>query len=411
MNKILKADKTIFIVIILLMLISALAAGTAHSTMAIGKSDFSFIHLIKQIFYSGLALAAIFIFANIPYQFYSKFANQIYFIALALMLITIIAGVSANEAKRWLYIPIIGLTIQTSDFARIAMIFIVAKLISQKKPFSPGMDLLMQKIIILTAPMILLITYGNLSTGLISGLVVITMIFLTSIQYKIFFKKIAIYSLIFIGIIAFLMIFEIGRGKTWKNRLLKKETNTAIYSQKTQGKIAIANAPFLIPKPGSSKQKYVLDNSYSDYIFDILIEEYGLIGAVVILLLYVILFYRIFLIIKRQNRTFPLYLSLGLALNLMIQTFVHIYVNLGIGPVTGQPLPFISMGGSSTISTALQFAIIINISYATKTQETKPESENIYIEDEETILDTLTEKVAEPKAEEIKINDHPILIG
>lgn len=404
MNKILKADKTIFFVIILLMLISALAAGTAHSTMAINKRDFSFIHLIKQLFFSGLALASIFIFANIQYQFYSKFSKQIYIIALVLMLITIVAGVSANQANRWLHIPIIGLTIQTSDFARIALVILVAKLISQKKPFSKGMDILMNRIILWTAPMILLITKANLSTGIISGLVVFAMIFMTSIEYKTFFKKSAFYLLIFIVFVGFAIIFNIGRGSTWRNRF-HKDKNEAVYSQKVQGRIAIANAPLFFPKPGSSKQKYVLGNSYSDFIFDILVEEYGILfGAMTILLLYVILFYRIFLIIKRQRRTFPLYLSLGLALNLLIQTFVHIYVNLGIGPVTGQPLPFISMGGSSTISTALQFAIILNISYATRTQQQRTKTDG---KKEETDAEIDLEETIE----DIKIDDHPILIG
>lgn len=403
MNKILKADKTIFIVIILLMLISALAAGTAHSTMAINKSDFSFIHLIKQLFFSGLAFAVILLFSNVQYQFYSKFAKEIYIITVVLMLITIVAGVSANQANRWLHIPIIGLTIQTSDFARIALVILVAKLISQKKPYSKGMDILMNRIILWTAPMILLITKANLSTGIISGLVVLAMIFMTSIEYKTFFKKTAFYLLIFVGLVGFAIIFNIGRGATWRNRF-HKDKNEAVYSQKVQGRIAIANAPLLVPKPGSSKQKYILGNSYSDFIFDILVEEYGLFGAIIILLLYVILFYRIFLIIKRQRRTFPLYLSLGLALNLLIQTFVHIYVNLGIGPVTGQPLPFISMGGSSTISTALQFAIILNISYATRTQQQRAKTDG---KKEETVAETdLGETI-----EDIKIDDHPILIG
>ena len=394
LDKIIKGDKKIIIVTILLLLISSLAAGTESSVRALGAHEFSFIFLIKQLFFSAIALIIMILVSNIPYPIYAKLAKPFYYISLFLVVLTAFIGTSINSAKRWLTVPLVGVTIQTSDFVRIGLIFMVAYLISRKNPDAKLKDKLMDKVVLWSLPIILLIAYNDLSTALITFSVVLLMVFFTGIDYKLYLKKIGIYAGAAVVLVMLAILLNVKRGSTWMSRLSGKEN--VEYSQKTQGKIAVATANF-IPAPGKSQQKYVLANSYTDYIFDILVEEYGIIGAVVIIVLYLVLFYRIYLIIKRQRRTFPLYLALGLALNIILQTFTHIFVNIGIGPVTGQPLPLISMGGSSTLSVAIQIGIILRISYVSeknKDDYVKPQQEEPEVEDEK-----------------IDINDYPILIG
>jgi cell division protein FtsW len=387
-NQIIKGDKIIIIVIIALLLISALMLGSTSTSLALKNGDFSFQYLFRQIGFAVVAFFIMTVTSYVHYNKYAKIAKPLYIIAVSLMIITIIAGVSINSAKRWL--PFMGFTIQTSDFVRIALIIMVAKIISQYDPKKGNMEDMMDKVSWWTIPVAVLIAVYDLSTAILVLITVYTMVLLTSIEIKIFLKKILILGAIAIAALAIVMMLHIGRANTWLNRFKQTKTEK-IYGQKTQSQIAIANA-HLIPKPGSSTQKYLLANSYSDYVFAIAVEEYGIIGAIIIIMLYIILLYRISLIIKRQKRTFPLYLSIGISLNILTQAFVHILVNVGILPVTGQPLPFVSMGGSAILSAAIQVGILLNISEKTLKQKN--------------ISDNKTEK-----ENDVIIDDHPFLIG
>lgn len=359
-RNIIKGDKIIILLVIALMIISSLLMGSALSSLAIKESNFSFFYLFKQLFFSLIAFLIMIFVSQVPYQFFSKMSKPVIYVSIILLIITIIAGRSINSAKRWLDVPFTGLTIQTSDFVRIAVIIYVAQIMSKYNPVSGNFKEMINKVIIWSLPIIGLIAINDFSTAFLLGTSVFILLLFSPIDLKLYAKKVGILILAAIFVFILAMTLKIGRGGTWHNRFSQTKSEQ-LYGQRTQSLIAISKAP-LIPKPGSSTQKYLLANSYSDYIFAISVEEYGFIGALLIIVLYLILLKRIYLIIKSQKRTFPMYLSLGLSLNILTQAFMHILVNVGLMPVTGQPLPFISWGGSATITAAIQFGILLNIS-------------------------------------------------
>ncbi len=410
LDKYFVGDKVIVLVVIILIIISSLLMGSTLSSLAIHNSNFSFKELISQLSFSLLAIVVMMIISRIPYQIYYKLANPLFIATLALLVITIIAGKSINSARRWIEVPVIGLTIQTSDLVRIGLFILVAKIISTFKPAkTTDNKTLIKKVLI---PVILtagIVAFSDLSTAIIIVITALIILYITPIDFKLYLKSVGIVAGLGIVGIMLMIALGIGRGKTWLNRLNTDKTET-VYSQKKQALIAVANAP-LIPKPGHSNQKYIVANSYTDYVFAIIVEEYGYFGAFIVIALYLMLLYRALLIIKRQKRTFPMYLALALTINIISQAFMHLFVNVGIGPVTGQPLPLISRGGSSTFAIAIQIGILLQISYAT--EQNKNEIKNNFSEiNDDTQTDNYNEIQQKPTFEqpEIQIKDHEFLI-
>jgi cell division protein FtsW len=167
-----------------------------------------------------------------------------------------------------------------------------------------------------------------------------------------------------------------GRVGTWKNRIESYlDTDTENY-QVEQAKIAIARGGFLGKFPGNSTQRNFLPHSYSDFIYAVIIEEYGLlIGGIPILLLYLILLYRAGVLVRKSTRTFPAFLAIGLTLGLVLQAMVHMAVSVNLFPVTGQPLPLVSMGGTSLILTSLSLGMILSVSKGIQEQKLQMEAE------------------------------------
>lgn len=365
-NKILIGDKTIIIAVIVLMLFSALLMGSISPRLAIQSNNLTFTHLIKQLSLSVLALIIMIYAARIPYKIYFKISKYILIATLILLAITLIFGKSINNTKRWLIIPFINMSIQTTDIVRVGLIIHITKIISEYNANKDNLKKMFKQIMYWTIPIILAILYINISTGIIVAITIFTILYITPINKKYFIKMVGIGVLI-IGLALVLQhSIKIGRGKIISSRIIG---NNDI--QKTQALIAVSHAK-LLPHPGSSKQKFLLSNAESDFVFSIIIEEYGILGIIIVLGLYAIIAYRVGTIIRQQKRTFPIYLTIGLSINIIIQTIVHLFVSTGIGPVTGQPLPLISMGGTSTIITAFQISIILNISTQAKQ---KPEKE------------------------------------
>lgn len=407
-NKIVKGDRVIIIIVIVLMLFSSLLMGSTLTKMALDRTVFSFAYLIRQILFTLIAFTMMVLLSQIPYQVYYKLSKTILLIAAVLTIMTIVFGDKSNDAKRWLMIPILKIKFQPSDFVKFALITYTANIISGFK-FDKGkneLDLL-KRILIPTLSVVLLTAPNDFSTAGIMYITIFSIIFVSPIDKKLFWKVFGIITiagamLFFISIKA-----DIFRGSTWENRLTGK---TDGYNQKLEAKIAVANGGLLF-KPGKSRQKHVLENSYSDFIFAITAEEYGIFGVAIIISLYLIFAFRVLLIVKRQKRSFPTFLIIGITNGIIIQAFTHILINLGIGPVTGLPLPLVSHGGTSIIMTAAQIGIILNISQieTKKTPATAKEESNIDI-NEAIHSDVLPENSTEKdKEQEIEINDYPFL--
>lgn len=400
-NKILKGDRTIIIAVAVLMLISALLMGSTSPSLAIQKHNFSFEYLFKQLFLSGFAFLIMIFVSRIPYQAYFKISKPILIASLVLLAITVVSGKSINDTRRWFMIPYLNVTVQTSDIVRFALIMHIAKIISEYNANKDNLKDMVKRVLYWSLPVILAILFINVSTGLLLIVIVFTILFFTPINLKYFIRIGAFVLVAGVAVLLFQEQFNVGRGGTISSRVLGSDR-----FQKEQALIAVANAK-IIPHPGSSKQKYLLSNSQSDFVFSIAVEEYGIIGIFLIIGMYLIILYRIGIIVRQQKRSFPMFLVLGLSMNILLQAFLHLFVSVGLGPVTGQPLPLISMGGTSTIITATQIGIILNISSIKEKQEIpvilNDDEENEDINDSED--DTNNEQ------EEIEINDYPFLVG
>jgi cell division protein FtsW len=302
------------------------------------------------------------------------------YLAVPLLIITLIAGTNINEATRWLQIPGTGLTIQPSDFAKVALVMYMAKVLSvnqhQIGDFKKVFGRLSLAIVVTCA----LILPANFSTALILFVTAFTLMFVGRVPFKylmlMVFTGIFLLS-VFIG--GAMLLDREGRIATWKNRMEAYMEGAGDSYQADQAKVAIVQGGLFGKGPGNSTQRNLLPHPYSDFIYAIIIEESGsLIGGLLMVALYLWLFFRAGLIIRRSRSTYGAFLAFGLCMGLVLQAFVNMAVAVGLVPVTGQTLPLVSMGGSSIFFTSLAAGMILSVSWGTR----EAESELLKVEDE-----------------------------
>ena len=368
-----KGDKAIWLIVILLSIFSVLAVYSSTGTLAYRyQSGNTSYYLLKHFMILIFGFALMYVAHLIRYSYYSRISQIALFITLPLLLFTLFSGTNINQANRWLTLPLINLTFQSSDFAKLALIMYIARLLSKKqdqiKDFKSAFLPIMLPIIIICA----LILPANLSTSAILFVTCLVLMFIGRVNLK------YVFSLIGIGIITLtfflLMLYNSphqGRFGTWKNRIenyINNDNEDGNY-QVEQSKIAIATGGVIGKFPGNSTQRNFIPHPYSDFIFAIIIEEYGLLGGIVIVLLYMMLLYRSFRIVNKCPGTFSAFLTFGLSFSLVFQAMINMGVAVNIFPVTGQPLPLISMGGTSIWFTSLAIGIILSVSKEVETEK------------------------------------------
>jgi cell division protein FtsW len=296
--------------------------------------------------------------------------------------VTLVTGSSINEARRWLTVPGTGLTIQPSDFAKLAVIMYVARVLSVTQGKIGELKGAFLPVIIPVVIACFLILPANFSTAAILFITCMSLMFVGRVPFKYLALTLVggmIILSLFVGLS--LALHKGGRIETWKNRIeayISGEETEDNY-QVNRAKIAIVNGGLLGRGPGNSTQRTYLPHPYSDFIFAIIVEEYGLIGSLLILICYLWLFFRASLIVRRSSRTFGAFLAFGLSLGLVLQAMVNMAVAVNLIPVTGQTLPLVSMGGSSILFTSTALGMILSVSWgveADKKTETelKPET-------------------------------------
>lgn len=379
----LKGDKVIWALIIFLSIGSLLAVYSSTGTLAYRfQGGNTAYYILKHSSIMLVGLVIIFITHMVPYKFYSRLSQLFLFASALLLVITLLMGTTINEASRWLTLPGLGFTIQTSDFAKLALIMYLARVLSRtqneiKEDRDSFIKLLVPVLIICG-----LIMPANLSTAFILFATCIILMFIGRVRTRYLF------GLIGAGLVSLSMFVAIamysqseGRLGTWRNRIESYVSKSGEGNyQVEQSKIAIATGGILGKGPGNSSQRNFLPHPYSDFIYAIIIEEYGLVGGIVVMFFYLWLLYRAGLIVRRSSRTFPAFLAFGLALSIVIQAMINMAVVVNILPVTGQPLPLVSMGGSSLVFTSIALGIIISVSHGVLKQATV-EEENV-IEDD-----------------------------
>ena len=360
----LKGDKVIWLIVTLLGLCSLLAIYSSVSSEAFkSRSGNINYYLFRHFFFLCLGAAAMFGAYKLHYMRYSNFAPVLFIITIFLLIFTLGFGTDINDAKRWITIPFIDKTFQTSDLAKIALIIYVARALAIKQEYIKDFKSAFVPIIL---PVILvcgLIAPADLSTAaLLFGTCILMMI-------------IGRVSLIYVGLLvlmgALLMGFliligtyfpDVVRLETWVNRFSEYMTNADGGYQIQQSKIAIANGEWFGSGPGNSFQKNYLPYPYADFVYAVICEEYGILGGFSIVGLYLWLLFRCTSIVTKCPKTFGSILAMGLCLNIVVQAFANIAVSVHLVPVTGLTLPIISMGGTSVVFTCISFGIILSVS-------------------------------------------------
>jgi cell division protein FtsW len=359
----LKGDRMIWLIVLLLAMFSVLAVYSASGMLAYQNSGSAEMYLAKHLILLLMGLGIMYSASRVHYTRYSKAAPLLILLAVPLLLYTLFLGAEVNDARRWITVPVIGLTFQTSDFARIALIVFVARSISKKqdviKDFKGAFVPIILPVILVCA----LIAPANLSTAILLFVTCLLMMFVGRVDMK-YIGLMFLMGIVVLGLLVFLGSFfpEFARVETWVSRINDFLNNNEGGYQIQQAKIAIADGGWLGVGPGNSEQRNVLPYPYADFIYAIICEEYGLFGGLAIIALYLGLFIRCAAIVTKCPKAFGALLAMGFCLNLVIQAFANIAVSLHLVPVTGLTLPLVSMGGTSLLFTCIAFGMILSVS-------------------------------------------------
>lgn len=366
MIKKINGDKTIWAVVVLLSILSILTVYSSIVTLAYKyRSGDTEYYLLKHSMIIFFGLMLMYFAHNIRSGFYSRLSVIALFLAIPLLLLTLVSGFTINEASRWLKIPVIDLTFQTSDFAKIALIMYVARTLASKQNEIKDFHGAFLPIIVPVVVVCVLIMPANFSTSVMLFITCLVLMFIGRISFKYILSVIGIgiIGIVLLGILIWNFPDAIHRGPTWKARIENFiDGRNEVNYQVEQSKIAIATGGIFGKGPGKSTQRNFLPHPYSDFIYAIIIEEYGLWMAIFVIFLYLIVLYRAVRIATKCQKIFPGMLAVGCAFILVFQAMINMAVAVNLVPVTGQPLPLVSMGGTSIWFTSIAIGMILSAS-------------------------------------------------
>lgn len=369
----LKGDRTIWMITIILSVVSLLAVYSSISSLAYKYQDGNtFYYLFKHFVMLVSGFGIMYWVHKMPFKYFSRLSQLMFWVSAVLLLITLLFGPELNNANRWLTIPIINQSFQTSDLAKIVLVSYLARLLSQNRErlreFKGGFLVVIIPVLIIVG----LILPANFSTAALLFLTCLTIMFVAGMKFA------HMFGLIMAGVMGFVMLLVIEtavpgtlpRIETWKARIdrfigVGEATEGDIQEdyQANMSKITIYNGGFLPSLPGSGDSRNYMPHPYSDMIYSFIIEEYGsILGGLGLLILYLILFFRIIKIAMATDKMFSKLLVLGLGFMMVFQAMANMAVAVGLFPVTGQPLPMVSMGGTSVWFTCIALGMILSVS-------------------------------------------------
>jgi cell division protein FtsW len=356
-DKNLQGDPVIWAVVFALSVVSVLVVYSSIGTLAYKRTTSPEMYLVKHTFMVFLGLAAMWIAHKIDYRYYSKLSRLALWISVPLLIYTFTNGTTLNEAARWITLPLINTSFQPSDFASLALIINLASMLSKRQQNIEDIKESLIPMLIWCGIICGLIALTNLSTAILLFATCMLIMFIGRVPVK------YLAMLVLVGVLAGAVALKFGvRGETAKNRILSFIQGTELPFQAKHARIAVATGGFFGKGPGNSDQRNILPHPYSDFIYAIVIEEYGLVGGLVVLILYLILLHRGMKAAYNSERAFGGLLSAGLSFDLVCQAMVNMGVVVGLGPITGQPLPLISMGGTAMVFTGISVGIILSVS-------------------------------------------------
>lgn len=399
LKKYLKGDAVLWVVFVGLCLISAVEMFSASSTLAFKASNHT-APMLKHVAFLVFGAFIAFIVHLIPSKFIRFGSYLLMLLSIVTLVVVQFKGETTNDAARWLSIG--GFQFQPSELGKLSLIVVASDFISRIKNSSVIEDKIFIWLMVLSAIVCVLILKENFSTAALLFGVIWIMMFIANISWK--KLSVVIVVLLSTAIVGYLAlsifptekppkVFE--RAYTWKNRIdrfvLEKDDNTNKYVftdenlQVQNGRIAIARGGFIGLMPGNSIQRDFLSQAYSDFIYAIIIEELGIVGGIIVIMLYMVLLFRAGSIAKKSKTVFPAILVMGLTLMIVLQAFINMAVSTSLIPVTGQPLPMISRGGTSILTTSIYFGILLGITRQINDDKQKEadELDVVILEDDE----------------------------
>ncbi len=373
----LRGDRVIWMTALLLGVISLLAVYSSISSLAFKREGGSTLYFL---FKHGLMLASGFLImfyaSRLRYSMYSRLSQLAIGLTAGLLLLTLLLGTNLNDASRWITIPFIGQSFQTSDLAKVVLVIYLARVLGKHHGEDWTLREVLLKLMLPVGVICGLILPANFSTAAVLFTVCMIILFIAQVPMKhmVLIVGTAVLAFVLLLLIAKSMPGLLPRLDTWVARIesFGVEDHEANY-QVEHAKIAIASGGLLPNGPGSGASRNFLPHPYSDMIYAFIIEEYGsIIGGLGLLLLYLILLFRAIKIATRCDRMFGSLVAIGLCLMLVMQAMINMAVAVNLVPVTGQPLPLVSMGGTSVWFTCLAIGIVLSVSRSLEEKEEKP---------------------------------------
>ncbi len=358
-----QGDRWIWAIIGILSVVSLLVVYSSTRTLAYkyhaGNTEY---YLLKHLFILCLGLGVAFLAHRVNHRYYSQLAKLLMVLSVPLLLYTLFLGNELNDARRWITLPIINLSFQTSDLAKLALIMYTARTLSIKQSVVDSFEEAFVPVIVPILIICGLIAPEDLSSAAILFLTCLIIMFIGRVNFK-YITATVLGGASVLSVIVLIAVFsDGGRLETWKSRLNDYMNKEEISYQTEQAYIAIAKGGLIRLAPGKSTQCNFLPHPYSDFIYAIIIEEYGLLGGGFVIILYLLLLWRVIRLIGKSPRAFGALLAVGLAMSLVIQALINMGVAVNLLPVTGLTLPFVSMGGTSIWFNGLALGIILSVS-------------------------------------------------
>lgn len=376
-----KGDRVIWAIVVILTIMSLLVVYSSTGSLAYKYSKSTESFLFKQFAFIVLGVMVIYFAHRVNYIIYSRIALILFLISIPLLLYTLFFGVQLNSGSRWIKLPVINMTFQTSDLAKLALFMYMSRMLSRKQDVIKDFKKGFLPIIIPVGIICLLIAPANLSTAILIAGTSVLLMFIGRVSTKHILATIGIAMIPLVLLIAIAVsyydkgthkskdlpaVLSAGRVPTWIGRI-----QTFIYSSKddqsekmyqvNQAKIAIASGGWFGLGPGNSRARNFLPHSYSDFIYAIILEEYGFIGGMFMVLIYLLFLYRCIRLYRKCPFAFGAFLALALGFTLVIQAIANMGVNVNVFPNTGVTLPLVSMGGSSFLFTCLAIGIVLSV--------------------------------------------------
>ena len=403
LGKIFKGDVTLWVILIFLSLISLVIVYSATGKLAYREADGNTMYyLIRQVVFILAGFGIMLFLVNVlPVTLYFKISPALIGITIFTLILAIIqykltGSIDNKETSRSLNMPFFSF--QPAELAKISLIMYAARLLSKAQRTEEELRMAFYWITGVSAVVCFLIFLSNFSTAALIFVTILILMLIARVAFK------YILSLVGAGVVAVILIYgaatafpdsigSIGRVQTVKGRIddFVKGDNDQVKgtTQADYARLAIFEGGVVGKGPGNSEVSNYMEAGYNDFIYAIFIEEYGFIGGAFLALLYLILLFRGVIIVRRCDRTFPAFMVTGLVLLMTFQAFINMAVSVGAVPVTGQPLPWVSMGGSSMLFTAASFGVILAVS--ANNQKNKALAEKSSQTEQPAVAETQTE--------------------